>query len=146
MTRLDKIVTLTNGLRVGNFSSPHDFIFTDGTILNAVSNETAENLKVNFHEVTEPNSSQQPNGNYKGWWDVALDFHLTPEIRSEIDQWVDIQSKKQVDIVLIPLPMLTAMKNDNRLHTFYELKRLPFRCIRIEDRINKLVSTEKFCI
>jgi len=146
MTRLDDIVTLKNGLRIGNFSSPHDFKFTDGTILKAVSNETAENLKVTFNEVSEPKSSQQPNGNFKTWWDVALDFKLTNAIRSEIDIWSSIQDSRMVDIVLIPLPMLTAMKTDNRLIEIYELRHLPFRCIRIEDRINKLVSTEKFCI
>ena len=66
------ITTLTNGKKVANFSSPHEFKFTDGSILPAVSDELAE--------------------------------------------------------------------------TYYDLKNSPFRSVRIEDRIKKLVSIHKQCV
>jgi len=37
---------LKNGLRVGNFSSPHDFLFNDGSILPAVDKETSRILSL----------------------------------------------------------------------------------------------------
>jgi hypothetical protein len=46
----NQIVILSNGKRVANFSSPHEFKFVDGTILPAVSNEDAEKYKVDFIE------------------------------------------------------------------------------------------------
>ena len=45
------IVTLSNGLRVANFNSPHAFEFEDGTILSAVSNEIAEETKLDNEDV-----------------------------------------------------------------------------------------------
>ncbi len=141
---MKQIVTLKNGLRVGNFSSPHDFKFDDGTILPAVSDEEAEQLKINFVERSDAHSSQQADKTYKVWWDVTLDFKLTGNVHQAISGWEEAYEKHEVDIVLIPLPMLTAMKNNNRYNS--RISNMPFRCIRIEDRTNKLVSSEKFCI
>ena len=45
-----KIFTLKNGLRVANFSSPHPFTFTDGTIIPAVEDEKARNLMLEVKE------------------------------------------------------------------------------------------------
>ena len=46
-TRL-KVVRLSNQLLVGNFSSPHQFTFDDGTVLDAVSDYDSMRLKVIF--------------------------------------------------------------------------------------------------
>ena len=45
-----EIITLSNGKKVANFSSPHPFTFTDGSVIPAVSNEESERLKVTFIE------------------------------------------------------------------------------------------------
>ena len=42
------ITVLSNGIRVANFSSPHDFEFEDSSILKACSKERAEKLKIIF--------------------------------------------------------------------------------------------------
>lgn len=138
------IIELKNGLRVGNFSSPHDFKFDDGSILPAVSDKDAERLKVNFIETEIPANIHEDLGIKL----ISLDFKLSDEVIDRMSEWETFQKDGFVDVVLIPLPMLTAMKNDtDRLFTNTEiLLQSPFRCIRIEDRINKLVSSSKFCI
>jgi len=124
-----KTITLTNGKIVGNFSSPHPFTFTDGSILPAQSNEEAERLKVTFNEFLHDNG------------DVELDFTLTPAIMHEMTNWMLMFNAGQVHVVFCPLPMITALKSIG-----YRLKKSPFRAVRIEDRINKLVSIEKQCL
>lgn len=128
------IITLSNGKKVGNFSSPHHFLFTDGSVLESQSNAVAEKLKVDFIE-TELGT----NG------DIALDFSLSVDVKKAMEHWMDLWVTKQVDIVFCPLPMITAIKQS----TWYGLqwlKESPFRSIRIDDRINKLVSISKQCI
>lgn len=134
------IVTLTNGKRVANFSSPHEFKFVDGSVLPAVSNEDAEKYKVDFIE------TELGNG------DVELFFSLSKSVIIErMEMFLDLYLNKLIDIVYIPLPMLTAMKDQSsilysEIQAYIGIRNSPFRCIRIEDRINKLVSIDKQCI
>lgn len=123
------IVTLSNGKRVANFSSPHSFTFTDGSILPAVSNEEANRLKVTFIEEVDEDG------------DVQLSFDLSNEVLDKMGEWQDAHQNNIVDVVYCPLPMITAMKNMG-----IKIKQTPFRSIRIEDRIAKLVSIEKQCL
>ena len=122
-------VTLSNGKRVGNFSSPHSFTFTDGTVLPAVSNEEAERLKVTFNETLHDNG------------DVELDFTLSQAVLHEVTNWMLMYQTDRIDVVFCPLPMITALKDMK-----FDIKNSPFRAVRIEDRINKLVSIEKQCL
>lgn len=132
LSYMDLVATLSNGKRVANFSSPHPFTFTDGTILPARSNEDAERLKVNFIEDVDKDG------------DVSLSFELSKEVWEEITHWMKLWfAKGQVDVVYCPLPMLTAIKQN---HPDFSLKHSPFRAIRMEDRIKKLVSIEKQCL
>jgi len=128
------IVTLSNGKRVANFSSPHSFTFTDGSVLPAVSNEEAERLKVTFIE------SQI---SYSG--DIKLSFELSDDVVKEMDKWVAEFQNGNVNVVFCPLPMITAIKEHGG-YGFAYLVRNPFRAIRIEDRIKKLVSIDKQCL
>jgi hypothetical protein len=126
-----EIVTLSNGKRVANFSSPHPFEFEDGSILNAVNNSESERLKVTFIE------EELSSG------DIKLSFELSNDIRVQMDKFMDEFFLDNLDIVFCPLPMITAIKEE-----FGEdvLKSMPFRSIRVEDRIKKLVSIHKQCI
>jgi hypothetical protein len=123
------IITLSNGKKVINFSSPHDFHFVDGTILPRVSDEDAERLKVTFIENLHDNG------------DVELSFNLGPEIGTRMMECKTLWDNDLVDVVYCPLPMITALKESG-----YDLKNSPFRAIRIEDRIKKLVSIDKQCL
>ena len=128
-----EIVRLTNGKNVGNFSSPHQFIFTDNSVLPAQSNEIAEDLKIDFIE------NEISNG------DITLDFYLSIPVIDAMQQWMDLWVNKKVDVVFCPLPMITAIKRSSWYGKSW-LRNSPFRSIRIEDRINKLVSISKQCI
>jgi len=123
------MIILSNGKRVANFSSPHPFEFTDGSILEAVSNEKAENLKITFHESVDTNG------------DVRLSFSLSVDVIKEVAIWQQMWNNNSIDVVFCPLPMITALRESG-----YDLKFSPFRSIRVEDRIKKLVSIEKQCI
>jgi hypothetical protein len=126
-----EIITLSNGKRVANFSSPHPFAFEDGSVLNAVSNSESERLKVTFLE------EELEDG------DIKLSFSLSNDVRSEMVGWKISYVNLLVDVVFCPLPMVVAIKEE-----FGEewLIASPFRSIRIEDRIKKLVSIHKQCI
>ncbi len=124
------IVTLSNGKKVANFSSPHDFIFEDESVLPKVSAEEAERLKVNFIE------KELNNG------DIELSFSLSDVVFAQMTKWIDMHRKGEVDVVFCPLPMISCIKE-----TYGPQARLyPFRSIRIEDRVKKLVSIHKQCI
>ena len=126
------IITLSNGKKVGNFSSPHPFTFEDGSVLPAVSNEEAERLKVRFIEIPL---------NDKG--DIQLKFALSLDIHLEMIIWMLIMERGEVDVVYCPLPMITAIDKEQG---YDFLMKSPFRAIRMEDRIKKLVSINKQCI
>ena len=131
-TQMKTIVTLSNGKRVANFSSPHPFTFTDGSVLPAVSNEEAERLKVTFIE-----SKPSIEG------DISLSFELSDDVLREMDKWVAEYQNGNVDVIFCPLPMITAIRENKGLG--YSLRNR-FRAIRIEDRIKKLVSIDKQCL
>lgn len=133
---MSTIVTLRNGKRVANFSSPHPFQFTDGTILPSVTYEEAERLKVTFHESVDSDG------------DVSLSFSISDDVHEEMLYWLDMYKSGNVDVVFIPLPMMTAIKDPyfSIRKGDMDIKHSPFRCVRIEDRINKLVSINKQCI
>ena len=136
-TRL-KVVRLSNQLIVGNFSSPHDFTFEDGTILPKVSDYDSIRLKVNFNEtVVDDNLAKK----YKT---IMLDFTLSDEVIREMNVWHKMWQHNDVDIVLCPLPMIQALQQNSD-----DLKSLldgPFRAVRMKDRIKKTASINTFCI
>lgn len=127
----DSIITLSNGKRVANFSSPHPFTFTDGSVLPAVSHEVADALKVTFIEKIDTNG------------DVELSFSLSLVVLKAMNKWQALYKAREIDVVFCPLPMITAIKEMSEGDF---LKNSPFRAIRIEDRVKKLVSIEKQCI
>lgn len=120
----ERILVLSNGKQVANFSSPHSFTFTDGSVLKEVSNELANKLAVKFNE------SSYDEG------DIKLTFELTSEIREEMDKWENLWKQGYVDVVFCPLPMIQCIPG---------VQLTPFRSIRIEDRVKKLVSIDKQC-
>jgi hypothetical protein len=126
-----QIITLSNGKKVANFSSPHPFTFEDGTVLPAVSDFVSEKLKVTFIE------EELENG------DIKLSFSLSNDVRNEMTECKMLYKEHLVDVIFCPLPMIVAIKEE-----FGEewLINSPFRSIRVEDRINKVISINKQCI
>ena len=126
-----EVVTLINKKKVANFSSPHPFAFIDGTLLPACSKEIGEKYKVTFHEEVDKDG------------DVSLTFSLSDDVLERMDEFVALKEEGKVDVVFVPLPMMTAMRD---IFKKEDIKNMPFRCIRIEDRNSKLLSIEKQCL
>jgi len=130
----NKTATLTNGLRVVNFSSPHEFIFEDGTVLSACSKERAEELSVKFDETVEANDN---------WYDIILDFEITYRCMKEINKIMVLHDAEVIDVVLIPLPMMNALKKDWSVD---RIRKSPFRCVRMKSRTEKVLCIDRFCL
>lgn len=119
--------TTKSGLRIANFSSPHSFTMDDGTILPACKEDRANALMLNATEATIARD---------GWTDIQLRFEITERLYQAVRE---LQLDDSVDIVLVPLPVLEAIKQANR----------PIgkcRVVRVKDRINKVIFSDKFCI
>lgn len=125
------ITTLKNGKKVGNFSSPHSFIFDDGTVLDPVTPIKSKELEMHM-TFTEPNE--------RG--DVEIHFALTEAIIKETSKWIEMQYTKRVDVVFIPLPMLMELRR--QYDHIYKI--WPFRSVVMTDRIHKIVSSSKQAI
>ncbi|OGM08836.1 hypothetical protein A2Z67_02405 [Candidatus Woesebacteria bacterium RBG_13_36_22] len=130
------IITLSSGLRVGNFSSPYAFEFEDGTILPAIDDITAK-----LGTLDRDDEIVQIGKIYSTIHPV---FKLNNMIEFELDQWINVFLDDKVDIVIVPLPVLQAMQSDKGWKS--SILSLPFRTIYIVDRIKKIISINKFCI
>lgn len=121
-------ITLKNGLAIANMSSPHPFTFTTGEVLPACSAEDAQKFKLEAIEVEYPG--------VKGTTDISLQWRITPEVRSLLEE---LNALPGIDIVLVPFPVMTAMKEAG----------IPIgkcRVIRVADRVSKAIFPDKFCI
>jgi len=137
------IIKLSNGLRVANFSSPHDFKFEDGNILKACTDKRAEYFKVNFDETSQTILYHSCNVKTEH---IKLDFSLSEMLASEINHiLLNWEEENLFDILLIPLSMMNAIKNDYRFEGVNILDS-PFRVIKMKSRLEKLVRIDKFCV
>lgn len=137
------IATLSNGLRVANFSSPHSFEFEDGSVLPAVSEESCKKLSMDANE----DIYKYPKYGIEDklgavYISILLSFKSNPNVDEAIDYWLN---RNDIDIVIVPLPVITMLRNtmnwDNDM-----IYHSPFRTIRIADRITKKICIDKFCI
>lgn len=135
------IVTLKNGLQVANFSSPHEFIFDEGTIVPAKSAGEAERLKVTFIESSHEIAGGGEEDNCI-FHHVRLRFELSEDIINELKSCEILYLNKELDVLLCPFPMIQAIES----HPDSEVRSFRSFCfsIRIEDRINKICSSTKF--
>ena len=120
--------TLSNGLVVANFSSPHQFNFEDGTILGACSPNRAKALMLE--------SSEKETYNAGGWTDIQLQFKMSKVIMEAI---VNSRCAMGIDIILVPFPVMEALKLEN----------LPvgkMRVIRVKNRVTKEIFCDRFCV
>lgn len=137
-------VKLTNGIIVGNFSSPHTFEFEDGTILPACSKERAEKLKMNFTE----NHVESPT---KMWKDIKPQIELTNEINEELNfitDWLDNNWElNKVHVILIPLMMMSALKEETRSKYCPSfINSLNLRVMKAVSRTDKRLRIDEFCV
>jgi len=142
------IITLSNGLRVANFSSNHEFKFVDGTVLPAVSDELCSLLSGHMSETVV----NQYDRNRK-FDTISIEFYGNDRLRDAIKYWriksnthPNYLSKKEVDVVIVPLPIMQWIKKEYVNLSDYSIEDLPFRVIRVADRLTKTIYIDKFCI
>ena len=134
------VVTLSNGLRVANFSSPHPFTFVDGTVLPACPPERAQDMKLEaVEEETVEVIPMLPRG--ISYTNISLEWKMSKAVADELTRLLsrkDIES--QFDILLVPLPVMTALKAEGN----YGVGKA--RCVRMADRVTKAAHIDRFCI
>ena len=142
------IITLTTGLRVANFSSPHSFRFTDGSELPACSPERANGCMLNSREVVLERG---------GWNDIDLEFTLSQEAANmlidALETWSLFHTGREgeVDLIIVPFPVLTCLKRlppSEQTRLGFDMSSPlghPFRTIRSADRVTKVVHHDRFC-
>lgn len=123
-----KLVKLANGLRIANFSSPHPFMFVSGEVLEACEKSVATTLVL---EVVEE-SSQHAGG----WTDISLSFRMSPAVKEALDT---MEQDPSIDIVLVPLPVMAAIKEAGQLIG-------KARVCRTADRVLKTIYSDRFCV
>lgn len=130
------LTTLSNGLTVANFSSPHAFTFEDGTVLGACSNERAQHFSAYVQdEVLEENTNHDV---------LTLAVTLLDRVYQELLA-LRRESFEQKIVIILPLMMIQALRNQYG----WDNKRLlasPFRTIRMKSRTEKVCCIDKFCI
>jgi hypothetical protein len=128
------VVTLTNGIRVANFSSPHTFTFTDGSVLPACAKERALHLMLQSHEREIPG--------VKGSVDLELTFEMSLAVEEAL---ITLNMREDIDIVLVPLPVLQALKD--KPFKGQDLRKAIGKCrvCRVSDRVSKTIHHDRFC-
>ena len=129
------VTTLTNGLRVANFSSPHEFHFVDGSVLPACSSERATWLMMVPVEVVSPS----PCGR---WTDIVISFELSSQCLAQL---LIIEEDPGVDLVLVPRIVKDALL-DYEAQTVSPAMLTKIRTNRVADRVRKLNHIDRFCI
>lgn len=131
----DSVITLKNGTKVANFSSPHIFTFEDGSKLMKCDIRESSLFKVQFREKVVKD--------VRDLFGIEMDFMLSKALLSRINMWEQLYNEKKVDIVFCSLPLLTALK---KILDVKELMKMPFRGVRTKDRSKKLILVDKFVI
>jgi len=125
------LVTLKSGLVVGNFSSPHSFTFTDGSMLPACQPERSALGALSAEE------TDVTKGRKARWTDIKIDFSLSDTTRAALHD----ASKVECDVIIVPRVVLEALRKAGR-----DLAVTKFRTIRLADRVSKIAFADKFCV
>ena len=126
------------GIRVVNYSSPHSYVFHTGEVLPACSDEVARQTKlVAYHDKIY---------NDKGWLDVIINYSLSSMQYKEL---LELATLDVVDIILVPYPVMTAVKD---LFSYGDIKaehkviKEKIRVCKLDDRVTKVIRSDEFCI
>jgi len=125
------VVTLSNGVRVANFSSPHPFNFTDGAVCPACEPDRVKAGSLDRQEV----ESDFPG--LPGVTAVVPSFKLNDGLREEL---MALQANPEVDVVLVPFPVLEAIREDG---LYDALSKAATICVA--DRLTEAIHVDRFC-
>jgi hypothetical protein len=126
-----RVVTLGNGLRIGNFSSPHPFKFNTGEVLDGVPPETSRELSLNRVET-------EVKGADSRYTDIRLEFQMNQVVGNALSD----AAASDVDIIIVPLPVKTALEAIG--HWDSDLFGRKLRTCILSDRVNKTIHSDKY--
>lgn len=134
------IVTLKNGIRVGNFSSPHTFAFNTGEVLAACPPERANALMLETEEVEVPSKCGR-------WTDIQLSFKMSEMVLEALKD-LDISD---FDIMIVPLPVRKALDAYLAKRGWYNTRYIELvsdkcRVCLSADRVTKTIFSDRFCL
>lgn len=104
-------IILKNGIYIANFSSGHPFTFDDvregepGSVLPACEDDRVKALALNRCDVESEH--RKPGRSVGKWFDVSVGFQLSDAVLEHL--W--LLESSDVEIVLCPLPVITALKD-----------------------------------
>jgi hypothetical protein len=152
-------IVLNNGLTVVNYSSPHPYTFDTGEVLPACDQDLVKKHSLKEEHLEEKN----PNG----WIDVRIKDKIQ---HLQMDSLVMIAKNPKVNVILVPYRVKVALYGQGSTRGVRDLyedhgngsftdgwsaksycsgdiadMKEKARVCRIEDRLNKLVSSTKFC-
>jgi hypothetical protein len=131
------VIRLSNGLRVGNFNSPHPIIFEDGSVLGPVLEEEAKDSYLTDDEV---NRSMMV---YTDTSDVAIGlsskgFHVSEGFLKRFSAASNLLGHGKIDFFIVSIASLLALKhariNSDRFYT-----------VHLTDSTNNIASINSFC-
>lgn len=125
------VTTLSNGVRVCNFSSPHAFKFTDGTELPAVPPEVCERLSL------ERETVETPWDELPGVWAVQPRYGLTAAV---MERLTELNDSEYVDVLIVPFPLLETLRRLGIDGRYYKAA-----TIMLDDRVTKTCHIDRFC-
>ena len=131
------MIKLDNGLKVVNYSSPHPYTFDTGEVLPACEEDVSRKSMLKAeHDVT----------------DVTIrDIDVQEvSIKYKMPKWMFMELVKisimiDVDIILVPYPVMTALK-DRRKSGFRDRLQAKARVCKLTDRVTKVISSTQFCV
>ena len=136
-------IKLDSGIRIVNYSSPHTYKFHTGEELPACSNKVAQDTKLEAHHHSEFNEG--------GWKDIRINYSLSGMQEEELLKLAELAV---IDIILIPYPVMTAIKDFIRHSDYYDsyiqvyegtvLKKV--RVCKLHDRVTKVIRSDEFCV
>tara|TARA_R100001480_G_scaffold31749_1_gene43064 strand:- start:102 stop:530 length:429 start_codon:yes stop_codon:yes gene_type:complete len=136
------VITLDNGLRIANWSSPHPFKFNTGEVLPACEPNRAKSMSLKIEETEVPYSNMPDTLNGKAddvkvlWNDIRIKVSIPDVVHIDL---MKLQRNKSIDIILVPFMLLSAMSQAG-------LDRGKCRVIRVADRVTKEIHPDRFCI
>lgn len=123
--------TLSNNVRVANFSSPHPFNFVDGSTLEPCSKEQVQEGTLIKREL------DAPFPNLQGVTAVTPQFEVSDLVLSVLDA---LQADPEVDVVIVPFPVAECLRAVNLLEKYSKCA-----TVSVADRNTKAAHIDRFC-
>lgn len=131
-------ITLSNGLTIANFSSPHPFTFTTGEILPACKPKWVKKMSLDIDEKEIPMPKEFQDF---VWYDIKLTITIPQHVSEQI---VLLNKDTDIDIILVPFMVLKALNKHHNKFAYSYFKKC--RVIRVADRVTKEIYPDRFCI